>query len=433
MTGTPTKTELTARISHFEKRRETIRKACESMLLEARSAGREYLTTPEQQRFEAMQFDLGTADAEIRYARETLDRIPDKLPGNLGHWDDDSNRRGGLPVSSAARLSPLGHDDEQLRRAFAAVGRGETAVLEARDFSTATGLIPPELGPILPVFPTHEQRLLTKLPGIGIDVPSLAYIEVTSVTGNAGIVLEGAPKPEITIPGVQKVATARKLAVHLGLSWEAYSGDYPAFVSACQGELMGKLTDAENQQLFAGTGEANGQVNGLTTNPLILALDAGDFTETPAAWDAIEAGIAVMRAGAAKAEPNLLLATPGTWSAIRRITNTQGDYYATTDPTNGEPESAWGIPVLTSTQFTPGVVVLVDTTRYGRVVVREAITTRIGYSGSDFTNNIIRFVSEERLTQTIERPHAILKITGMPSVAALEGEAEAKSTAKAKA
>jgi len=420
---------LARKISALEARRESIRAATEGILVNAREqrGGRSPLTRPEQERIAAAQRDLADTDAELAELRRDLDRCPDwdKLPGA---------RAGGAAraASSAARLSPLGHDHEQLRRAFAQVGRGETAVLTARGFSTATGLIPPDLGPILPVFPTHEQRLLTRLPGIAIDVPALAYIEVTSVTGNAGIVLEGQPKPEITIPGVQKVATARKIAAHLGLSWEAYSGDYGAFVSACQGELMGKLTDAENQQLFAGTGEANGQVNGLTTNPLILALDGSTFTEPPGPWDAIEAAIALMRAAAAKAEPNLLLTTPGTWSAIRRVTNEMGNYYATTDPTNGETDNAWGIPVLVSTQFTPGVVVLVDTTRYGRVVVREAITTRIGYSGSDFTDNIIRFVSEERLTQTIERPHAICKITGMPSVAALEGESAA-STAKTSA
>lgn len=426
---TPTKTELTERISRFEARREMVRRAAETMLLEARNTRGPHaaLTRPERERLEAMQHDMRTADDEIAEARSLMERVPDRLPGNLGRWDDEQ-RRGGQSASSAALLSPLGHDHEQLRRAFAAVGRGETAVLEARDFSSATGLIPADLGPILPVFPTHEQRLLAKLPGIGIDVPSIAYVEVTSVTGNAGITLEGAPKPEILIPGVQRVATARKIAGHVGVSWEAYSGDYDAFVVAVQQELLGKLTDAENQQLFAGTGEANGQVNGLSTNPLSLALDGSLFTEQPGPWDALEAAIALLRAGPAKAEPNLMLTTPGTWSAIRRTTNTQGDYYATADPTNGETGTAWGVPVLVSTAFTPGVVVLVDTTRYGRVVVRESIVTRIGYSGTDFTDNIVRFVSEERITQTVERPQAICKITNMPTSA---DEAEAtKSKSK---
>jgi len=180
------------------------------------------------------------------------------------------------------RLAPLGFGDEELRQAFERVGRGDTAVLESRDFSTATGLIPEAFGAIAPVFPTHESRLLTKLPGVAIDVPAIAYVEVSTVAGNAAIVAEGALKPEIVIPGVQRVPTARKLAAHLGLSQEACGGDYPAFAAAAQGELLSKVVDLENQQLYAGTGEANNQVQGLTTHPLILTLDLPCSPKRPA-------------------------------------------------------------------------------------------------------------------------------------------------------
>ncbi len=126
------------------------------------------------------------------------------------------------------------------------------------------------------------------------------------------------------------------------------------------------------------------------------------------------------------AEPDLALCSPSTWSAIRRVTD-QGRYYVAPDPSTAEVNTAWGIPVLVSTQFAPGKFVLVDTTRYGRVVVRESLVTRIGYSGTDFTDNIIRFVSEERLTQTIERPQAICVIGGMPTVTEAKGS-KSKST-----
>jgi hypothetical protein len=77
---------------------------------------------------------------------------------------------------------------------------------------------------------------------------------------------------------------------------------------------------------------------------------------------------------------------------------------------------------------TPGTGVLFDTTIYGRVVVRESLVTRIGYSGTDFTQNVVRLLSEERITQTIERPQSICKITGLPTAAPTE--APAKSTGR---
>jgi hypothetical protein len=66
----------------------------------------------------------------------------------------------------------------------------------------------------------------------------------------------------------------------------------------------------------------------------------------------------------------------------------------------------------TTTQFTAGEAVLVDTSLVGRVAVRETLTLRIGYAGTDFTSNIIRIVCEERLNFAVERPAAIVHVTG---------------------
>jgi len=52
-----------------------------------------------------------------------------------------------------------------------------------------------------------------------------------------------------------------------------------------------------------------------------------------------------------------------------------------------------------------------------REPAKKSLVTRIGYAGTDFTQNIVRLLSEERLTQTIERPQAICKITGLPTAA----------------
>jgi hypothetical protein len=72
---------------------------------------------------------------------------------------------------------------------------------------------------------------------------------------------------------------------------------------------------------------------------------------------------------------------------------------------------------LQSTQFTAGEAVLIDTTLVGRVAVRETLVLRMGYSGTDFTQNIIRCVAEERLSLAVERPAAICHVTGLPTAA----------------
>jgi len=52
----------------------------------------------------------------------------------------------------------------------------------------------------------------------------------------------------------------------------------------------------------------------------------------------------------------------------------------------------------------------------------------IGYSGTDFTQNVVRFVSETRIIQTIERPQAICKITGLPTAAPTATKSTVKSS-----
>lgn len=71
--------------------------------------------------------------------------------------------------------------------------------------------------------------------------------------------------------------------------------------------------------------------------------------------------------------------------------------------------------MLTTTQCPAGTAILLDTTKMGRVCIREPLSVRIGFAGGDFTDNIVRYVSEERLNLAVERPSAILALSGLPT------------------
>src|SRR5262249_53593675 len=111
---------------------------------------------------------------------------------------------------------------------------------------------------------------------------------------------------------------------------------------------------------------------------------------------------------------DLILMHPETWAAIRVQKDSYGRFLIDPDPSVEQANTVFGIDVLVSTQFTAGIAVLFDTQIYGRAVAREPIIPRIGYAGTDFTQNVARSVSEPRTTQTIERRQAILKLTGLP-------------------
>ena len=69
---------------------------------------------------------------------------------------------------------------------------------------------------------------------------------------------------------------------------------------------------------------------------------------------------------------------------------------------------------MVTTQLMPGVGVLLDSTKFGRMAVREPLSVRVGFANDDLVRNIYRWVCEERLALAVERPSAILSITKLP-------------------
>ena len=398
MAGSPTVDFLHA----MERKRESIRAGAESICMEARAAGRETLNEGEAQRLRHAQGDLRALTERIEGYRSELERA--------GTHPTFGAMRA---VSSAGQLAPLGFPEEEMRHAYERIRRGESAVLESRDpgFASADSLLPAQLFPI-PTFPRHEDRLIDQLPGFALDAPSLEYVQVNSVTGAAGIVGEGQAKPEITMPATKLIISALKLAAHAGISWENIN-DYDVFSTAVKTELLKKIVDLENQQIVYGTGGTT-QLSGLLTTAGILTFTATGTTEN---FTDIAGAIATLRTGPALAKPDLLLLHPDTWANIRTQKDQYGRFLATVDPTSQTAETVWDVPVVQSTEFTVGEAVLLDSTLFGRIAVRESLVLRMGYSGTDFTDNVVRWVAEERLNVAVERPAAICHITALPATA----------------
>ena len=201
------------------------------------------------------------------------------------------------------------------------------------------------------------------------------------------------------------------------MSWENIQ-DYDAFTSAVRNELLKRVVDLENQQLVYGTGGTT-QLSGLTTTAGILTYPAVGTQEN---FTDIATAIAALRTGPALAEPDLLLLHPDTWAAIRTQKDDMGRFYVSPDPSVDQVEQVFGVDVLQSTEFNKGDGILLDTTLFGRVAVRESLILRVGHgvvSGqSDFLSNILRWIAEERLNLAVERPAAICWITGLPTAPA---------------
>nr|WP_312870695.1 phage major capsid protein [Gordonia asplenii] len=123
--------------------------------------------------------------------------------------------------------------------------------------------------------------------------------------------------------------------------------------------------------------------------------------------------MAQLRVGAAKAQANLLVMHPSDWSKVRRSKDAQGRYLVAPDPTSGEASTVWGVEVFTTTAQTSGSAFMLDTSKFGKVLVRDSLRVLVGTSGDDLVRNLTRFVVEERLALAVERPAAVLKLSGL--------------------
>ncbi|MCG7595757.1 phage major capsid protein [Mycobacterium sp. PSTR-4-N] len=324
---------------------------------------------------------------------------------------------GAGPVNArrANMVAPLAFEQEQLEELHRAAMSRQSRRVEARAFSSVDTLLPNQLWPEV-IGPVHDNRVLSRLPVFPTELPVVQYIRHVSTTGAPTIVAEGAVKPELVLVGDRVLATAQKIAAHAAVSQEIIQ-DWSTWFDYVQNEVMQQVIDKENDELLNGNG-TTGHLTGLLNTSGILTHTVGGTGTTPngeTALDAIEVSIAKLRVGAAKATADLLILHPATWSAIRRTKDGQQRYLTQPDPTVGETNTAWGVPVLVTTQIAAGAGALLDTTKFGRVHVREALNLQVGLTQDDFIRNLVRVIAEERLTLAVERPAAILAISGLPA------------------
>jgi HK97 family phage major capsid protein len=306
-------------------------------------------------------------------------------------------------AATGRQVAPLVIDQAAMKSLHAAVV--SRTAYATKGFNTANSHLPAQLHPEI-LGPIHENRLLDRLPTLPIQAPSYEYIRHTGTTGSAAITAEGAPKPELVFTIDHVIASVQKIAAHAGISWESLR-DYDVFTQYLQQELLRQVIDVENAELLNGDG-TTGHLDGLlaTSGILTHARVAGERS-----IDSVD--IAALRTGSSLAEPNLLVLHPNTWSTMRRTVDDQHRYLVQPDPTKGAVATLWGVEVLVTTVIAEGVGALLDTSKFGRALVRDSLSIQTGTSGDDFVHNITRFVCEERITLAVERPSAVLKLSNL--------------------
>lgn len=264
----------------------------QAIIDKAEREGRADLTVSETQALRALERQLDGEDGE-EGLNQRIGHLFAEVQRGLGNGDPANalllealggQRRGGSGHKGAA---PIAFSQEQLRSMHNDILASRPGQLQLRAFESPDSLLPSELWPYVIRQNEHELRLLSRLPVFPASAPSVEYIVHNSTTGQAAVVGEGQPKPEILMNTEKAVATLLKLAAHTGVSWEIIS-DWNNFIAYVQQELILQIVDVENAQLINGTGGGSELGGFLGTSGILTYAVGGTGTtpngETSAGW-----------------------------------------------------------------------------------------------------------------------------------------------------
>lgn len=231
----------------------------------------------------------------------------------------------------------------------------------------------------------------------------ITYMRETVFTNNAAPVAEGARKPESTMTLAQSTAPIIKLAHFMKASTEIMD-DFPALASLINERLTYGLKLVEENQLLNGSGVGN-NLNGIYTQatPFVAPIVIAAATRI----DIIR--LALLQAELAYLPSDTIVLNPADVAAIELAKDNTGRYLIG-NPQGSMAMSLWRRPIV-ETQAMAVDTFLVGAFRtaaqiFDRTNASIAIATE---NESDFVENLITVLIEERLGLVVSRPQAFVK------------------------
>ena len=381
------------RIERVEARRESIRRAAETLLLDAKETrGAESpLTKGEDQRLTAMQRDLADADEQLEHLRSEQAR--------LGTMPDALTNRGGLGAGAYARNWSAQVADKLSRAMGRSDGETRTVVSGTIDIPA---LVETEIIPI-----ARPLRLIDMFPNrTALAGNSFEYYQQTVRTSLAAPVADNALKPTSTLTVAPHTDRCRVIA-HLSEAtpvrlWD----DHNELQSWLTTEMIEGVLNALEAQIVAGDGTGENMLGLLATPGL---------TQVAFATDAVTTLRSAVTALQVKGEtPNGWALNPVDAQAVDLLKwGTAGGFlsegYSTGVAPGGDPSSnnIFGADVkrVVSNSVPAGVAILGDFSKL-RVYVRQDANLAIDASGVLFTKNQFIARGEGRFGIGVLRPSA---------------------------
>ncbi|MCW1431392.1 phage major capsid protein [Novosphingobium sp. JCM 18896] len=306
-------------------------------------------------------------------------------------------------------------ENENVKQFLANGGRGKVVVeMEAKAIisslttdanGSAGDLVVPQRGPLVSAV---ERRMTVRdllTPG-RTSSSSIQYPKETGFTNSAATHTEtaGTTKPQSEIKF--DIATANVTTIaHFVKATRQIMDDVPALQSYIDGRLRYGLAYAEELQLLNGDGTGT-NLNGIYTQATALASNPAVIT-TPTKIDVLR--VAILQATLAELPATGIVVHPTDWMGIETTKDSAGNYIVG-DPSSSIQPRLWSLPVVQTQAMTVDKF-LVGAFRMGAQIF-DRMDARVELStedGSNFVQNLITILCEERLALAVYRPEAFTK------------------------
>jgi HK97 family phage major capsid protein len=227
-------------------------------------------------------------------------------------------------------------------------------------------------------------------------------------TGNAGTQTDGASDPsfEGTLKAYNTatydlVQTSVRTIAHFVKVSNQSLADAVGLRASLDNVLRYRLMIEVERQLLEGDGAT--ELEGMLTTGNHVDLVGVQSDDT--AIDKVHR--AITQLAEADYEASVIVMSPTAWQLIALLKDGENRYIHG-QPATGGPRTLWGRPVVTSPAMGDAAFIVADLMQAATVAERQDATVELGYSGDDFTRNLVTIRAELRLAQLIQRPGGII-------------------------
>jgi hypothetical protein len=105
-----------------------------------------------------------------------------------------------------------------------------------------------------------------------------------------------------------------------------------------------------------------------------------------------------------ESRPDLLVLSNTSYRALQRLKAVDSGVYLWGGPGGADVQTIWEIAIHATPAMTVGKFAVLDSQQYGTFRLRDDARVEIGYTGSQFIQNMATILAELRALLTVERP-----------------------------